>query len=64
MVLSNTKTRPPIAPALAKVTIYEVAHYPRAEFITTAEVGARVYVGSREWRQRNWNDNKSCLKRA
>jgi hypothetical protein len=39
-------------PALARVTIYEVAERPWGWLITNAEVDDRVYVGSREWRQR------------
>jgi len=39
-------------PALAKVTIFEVAERPWGWLTTSAEVDDRVYVGSREWRQR------------
>jgi hypothetical protein len=42
---------PPVKPALAKVTIFEVAERPWGWLTTSAEVDDRVYVGSREWRQ-------------
>jgi len=40
-------------PALAKVTIFEVAERPWGWLTTSAEVDDRVYVGSREWRQQS-----------
>jgi hypothetical protein len=42
--------QPPIEPALARVTIFEVAERPWGWLTTSAEVDDRVYVGSREWR--------------
>jgi len=41
---------PPVKPALAKVTIFEVAERPWGWLTTSAEVDDRVYVGSAEWR--------------
>jgi hypothetical protein len=45
----------PVEPPLAKVTIFEVAHRPWGELMTSAEVGDCIYVGSREWRRRQGN---------
>ena len=42
-------------PALAKVTIFEVAERPWGWLTTSAQVDDRVYVGSREWRQQQLN---------
>jgi hypothetical protein len=42
---------PPVKPALARVTIFEVAERPWGWLSTSAEVDDHVYVGSREWRQ-------------
>ena len=47
-----------VKPALAKVTIFEVAERPWGWLMTSAEVDDRVYVGSREWRQQ-LNDGSS-----
>jgi hypothetical protein len=47
------------APVLAKVTIFEVAHRPWGELMTSAEVDDRVYVGSREWRRQQLNSNST-----
>src|SRR5262249_13608257 len=41
----------PVNPALAKVTIFEVAERPWGWLMTSAEVDDRVYIGSREWRR-------------
>jgi len=38
---------PPVKPALAKVTIFEIAERPWGWLTTSAEVDDRVYVGSR-----------------
>jgi len=38
---------PPVKPALARVTIFEVAERPWGWLTTSAEVDNRVYVGSR-----------------
>jgi hypothetical protein len=55
--------QPPVEPALARVTIFEVAERPWGWLMTSAEVDDRVYVGSREWRQQ-LNSNSSCVERA
>ena len=39
-------------PALAKVTIFEVAERPWGWLTTSAEVDDRIYVGSKQWRDR------------
>jgi hypothetical protein len=44
-------------PALANVTIFEVATRPWGWLVTSAEVDDRVYVGSPEWRQQQLDDN-------
>ena len=49
-------------PTLAKVTIYEVAERPWGWLVTNAEVGDRVYVGSREWRQQQLGNNQPRMK--
>src|SRR5262249_23003934 len=43
--------QPPVKPALAKVTIFEVAERPWGWLTTSAQVDDRVYVGSWEWRR-------------
>ena len=43
-------------PALAKVTIFEVAERPWGWLMNSAEVDDRVYVGSREWRRQLGNN--------
>jgi len=48
--------RSPKGPALAKVTIYEVAERPWGWLVTSAEVNDRVYVGSRKWRRQLGNN--------
>jgi hypothetical protein len=48
---ADTEMAPPVGPALAKVTILEVARHPWGWLMTSAKVNDRVYVGSREWRQ-------------
>jgi hypothetical protein len=48
---------PPIPPALAKVTIYEVAVRPWGELVTSALVDDRIYVGSRARRQQQIGNN-------
>jgi hypothetical protein len=50
---------PPVAPALAKVTIYEVTMRLGYELVTSAQVDDRIYVGSREWRQQQSDNKKS-----
>jgi hypothetical protein len=55
---------PPIPPARAKVTIYEVSLRKWGELVTSAEVDSRTYIGSRARRQQQSDNNKSCLKRA
>jgi hypothetical protein len=55
---------PPIPPALARVTIYEVSLRKWGELVTSAEVDSRTYIGSRARRQQQSDNNKSCLKRA
>jgi hypothetical protein len=42
---------------LAQVTIYEVTERPWGWLVTSGEVNDRVYVGSREWRQRQLDNN-------
>jgi len=54
--LLSTEMTPPVAPALAKVTIYEVAERPWGWSVTSAEVSDRVYVGSRKWRRQLGNN--------
>src|SRR5215475_12917017 len=39
----GSQMTPPVAPALAKVTIFEVAIRPRGWLVTSAEVNDRVY---------------------
>ena len=56
---ADTKMMPPVEPALAKVTIFEVAERPRGLLITSAEVDDRVYIGSREWRKQQCNAGSS-----
>ena len=46
---------PPVKPALAKVTIFEVAERPWGWLTTSAEVDNRGYVGSWEWRRQQRN---------
>src|SRR5262249_6922535 len=41
---------PPVEPALAKVTIFEVAERPWG-LMTSAEVGDRIFIGSKKWRE-------------
>ena len=53
--MANADSAPPV---LAKVTIFEVAHRPWGELITSAEVDDRVYVGSQEWRQQLQSTNQ------
>ena len=48
---ADTGMTPPVKPALAKVTIFEVAEHPWGWLTTSAEVDDNVYVGSREWRR-------------
>ena len=50
MVPMADADQPPVEPALARVTIFEVAERPWGWLTTSAEVDTRVYVGSREWR--------------
>ena len=55
-LIENSTAHAPMAPicpqpALAKVTIFEVAHRSWGELMTSAEVSDCVYVGSREWRR-------------
>jgi hypothetical protein len=52
----------PKEPALAKVRIYELAERPWGWLVTSAEVDDRVYVGSREWRQRQLDNNQTRMK--
>ena len=48
---ADTEMTPSVKPALAKVTIFEVAKRPWGWLTTCADVDDRVYVGSREWRR-------------
>jgi hypothetical protein len=51
MVPMADADQPPVEPALARVTIFEVAERPWGWLTTSAEVDDRVYVGSQEWRR-------------
>jgi hypothetical protein len=51
-------------PALAKATIYEVAIRPWGWLVTSAEVDDCMYVGSREWRRQQLDNNKSSRNQA
>jgi hypothetical protein len=49
--------RSPKEPALARVTIFEVAEREWGWLSTSAQVDDRVYVGSRGWRQQQLGHN-------
>jgi hypothetical protein len=54
--------RPTNGPALARVKIFEVAHRPWGDLMTSAEVDDRVYVGSREWRRQQCDNGENSAK--
>jgi len=68
--VSSSRTPPapnekgPVEPALARVTIYEVALRPWGELRTDARVDDFPYVGTREWRQQQSDNKKSSGSQA
>jgi hypothetical protein len=51
-------------PALAKVTIFEVAERPWGWLTTSAEVDDCIYVGTPEWQAANPKEWRALLKQS